>query len=102
MTWFLLSSLFLKPLSRNSKVLTEELFRLVIDCFVSLSEYKPIFDAVSLLGQGKQYYLISVSSGWELELTSSQIPSTDFIEWLSTSYVACKNSEAWRLKPFQN
>lgn len=67
MTWFLLSSLFLKPLSRNSKVLTEELFRLFIDCFVSLSEYKSIFDAVSLLGQGKQYYLISVSSGWELE-----------------------------------
>lgn len=84
MTCLLLSSLFLKPFSRNSKVLTEELFRLFIGCFVSLSEFKSIFDAISLLGEGKQYYLISVSSRWELELTSSQIPSTDFIGWLST------------------
>lgn len=33
------------------------------------------------MGWGKQYYLISLSSGWELELTSSQIPSIDFIGW---------------------
>lgn len=84
MTWLLLSSLFLKPFSRNSKVRTGELFRLFIGCFVFLSGYKSIFDAISLMGRGKQYYLISVSSGWELELTSSQIPSIDFIGRLPT------------------
>lgn len=84
MTWLLLSSLFLKPFSRNSKVQTGELFRLFIGCFVFLSEYKSIFDAISLMGRGKQYYLISVSSSWELELTSSQIPNIDFIGGLPT------------------